>query len=101
MSDDTDGHPWWLQSLLAPALSSVLIGSVGAYMGAKVALARHDERLSELRERTDENRERIKANEEQVREIQTLIDTRLTRLQTKIDLLLDNKLDVSTDDNSP
>jgi TolA-binding protein len=101
MTEDGTGHPWWLQGIIAPAISSILIGSIGAYMGARVALARHDERLSELRERTTENRERIEQTEQQVREMQTLIDTRLTRLQTKIDLLLDNKLDVSTDNDSP
>jgi len=97
VSDDTDAfwedHPL-VKAIIAPAISALLIGGASAYLGAQTAMARYDERISTLQTRTRKMRTRIENHDQRIRELQSLVDGRLTRLETKIDLLLDNKIDL-------
>jgi len=96
MTDDTSTLPWWVQSIIAPMVSSMLIGAGGAYWGTQQAITQHTERIRNVQEQTDENRERLKGHDERIRKLQSRVEGRLTRIETKMDLLLSNKLDVST-----
>jgi len=96
VTDDTSTLPWWVQSIIAPMVSSMLIGAGGAYWGTQKAITQHNQRIQTIQEKAKANRERIREHDERLRKLQSRIDSRLTRIETKMDLLLEDKLDVST-----
>lgn len=85
----------WFKSIIAPALVSILVGVGTGYVTVKTTISIHTERIEQNEKQIDKIITKLNKRDQYER----VVSDRLTRLETKIDLLLDDKLRVNTDDN--
>lgn len=104
-------HPW-VAHIIGPAMVSIVLGIGASWMSTRLLVAQYGERINALQRKTKSLekskasktqmrhlKRRMKKNTERIEKMQHILQTQLTSVETKIDLLLDNKLDVEVGEN--